>query len=147
VHSDALYSCAISDMHCSLFQQSHRIASSPMIARCRCWRREEENDNEVAMPIGTKRGYALILASATLVAVAAGLLVCWAAGAFDGPVGLAAWSAILLLLGLGWTVGGMLVSVLFLGARFERNSSLYEATAARRATASGRPQQRPRGED
>lgn len=90
------------------------------------------------MPTGTKRGYALILASTTLVACGAGVLICWAAGAFDGPLGLTGWAAIAMLLGLGWMVGGMLVSLLFLGARLDRNAGLYEATAVRRAV-SGRP--------
>lgn len=84
------------------------------------------------MPTGTKRGYALVLGSTTLVAVAAALLICWAAGTFQAPLGLAAWVAIIVLLGLGWMVGGMLVSFLFLGARSERNASLAEALSARR---------------
>jgi len=100
------------------------------------------------MPAGTRRGYVLILASTTLVAIVTALLICWAAGAFDRPLGLAAWSAIAILLGLGWVVGGMLVSFLFLGARFERNSRPYEATAARRPDARERPRDgAPGGQD
>ena len=87
------------------------------------------------MPTGTKRGYALILASATTVAFATALLVLWASGVFDQALGFAGWAAIAALLGLGWICGGMLVSFLFLGARTERNASLAEARVLRR----GRP--------
>src|SRR5437870_2749687 len=88
---------------------------------------------EVGMPTGTKRGTLLILASTTLVALAAALAVSWAAGAFDGPVEIDHWFAMAIVLGLAWAVGAVLVSFLFLGARLERNASLYEATALRKA--------------
>ena len=93
------------------------------------------------MPTGKKRGYAIVLASSTFVALAAALLICWAAGAFAAPLGFAAWVAITVLLGLGWLVGGMLVSFLFLGARSERNASLAEVLSVRRTTRrrGGRP--------
>jgi hypothetical protein len=91
------------------------------------------------MPTGTKRGYALILASTTLVAITAALAICWAAGAFDGTLALAGWVAIAVLLGLGWICGGMLVSFLFLGAGIERNATPAEVVAARHQT---RPRRR-----
>ena len=99
------------------------------------------------MPTGTKRGYALILASTTLVAIAAALLLCWAAGAFEGSLALAGWVALVILLGLGWICGGMLVSFLFLGARIERNASLAQALATRRGGLSRRRRTPPPGSD
>lgn len=90
------------------------------------------------MPTGTKRGYALILASTTLVAIAAALAICWAAGAFDGTLVREGWVAIAIVLGLGWMCGGMLVSFLCLGARIERNA-LAEAVAARPRRRGGAP--------
>ena len=85
------------------------------------------------MPSGSRRGYALVLASTTLVALAVALLILWTAGFFDDAVGFAGWVAIVAMLGLGWICGGMLVSLLFFGARTERNASLAEARAVRRA--------------
>jgi hypothetical protein len=109
-------------------------ALHPHFARARSRLAREACRWEVGMPAGTKRGYALILTSTTFVAFGAALFICWAAGAFDAPLGEAAWVAIAVLLGLGWIVGGMLVSFVFLGARWERT----EARAARRAAALGR---------
>jgi hypothetical protein len=98
------------------------------------------------MPTGTKRGYALILASTTLVAVAVALLLCWSVGAFDGSLVLAGWVAMLVLLGLGWICGGMLVSFLFLGARIERNARLAQVLVTRRGTPRRRGRTPPEGD-
>lgn len=88
------------------------------------------------MPTGTKRGYALILTSATLVA----LLAVLAIGLLDASLAPGQWFGVALLLGLGWVTAAMLVSLLFLGARLERSASLYEATSRRE-----RPAQSPSG--
>ena len=83
------------------------------------------------MPTGTKHGYALILISATLVALLVALAIGSAAGLLDASLAPGQWFGVALLLGLGWVTAAMLVSLLFLGARLERNATLYEATSRR----------------